>query len=40
MGGAQVFLLRELDSHIYDGSGAALAGVPRAARFRSARPRH
>jgi hypothetical protein len=37
MGGAQGFLLRELDSHFIHGSGAALAGVSRAAHFRSAR---
>ena len=37
MGGTQVFLLRELDSHIFHGSGAALAGVPRTAHFCSAR---
>ena len=37
MGGAQVFQLRELDSDIFYFSGAALAGVPRAARFHSAR---
>ena len=37
MGGAQGFQLRELDSHIFHGSGAALAGVPRAAHFHSAR---
>jgi len=37
MGGAQGFQLRELDSHFFHGSGAALAGVPRTAHFCSAR---
>ena len=36
MGGAHGLLLREMDSHIFHGSGAALAGVLRAAHFRSA----
>ena len=39
MGGAQGFQLRELDSHIFHNSGAALAGVSHSAHLHSARPR-
>ena len=39
MGSAQSLLLRELDSHFFHGSGAALAGVPRTAHFRQRSPR-